>query len=118
MPQTKRTKQEFCITVLPVDTLFHACEYIDPSTLHYSLPFVSRYFRSVLKTRISSETTSDEFFNEMSCTYENVLWRNFSPAFEYFSAANHLYSFRKLYIVRYGIVKLQFAHRTHYAALC
>src|SRR3989338_6619543 len=98
----RRKHNEHFITV-PHEILFHVFEYLDDATtLYYSLPYVSKSFLAALNQKYTDESSGNKTLDKRSCTYENLLWKNMSPQFFSHFKHDHLYSYKKLYFIKYS----------------
>jgi hypothetical protein len=96
---------------LPDDAWFHVFQFVDASTLHYTIPFVSRVFRNVLTQLWSTESRCDV----RTSTNENLLWKLQFNAVgpEIPSTANDsLFNYHKMFFAKFNVKCPTFTHET------
>ncbi len=109
----KQSAVEVQILQFHPDILFHVFEYINATDLHYSIPYVCKYFHNCIRVKNNDRTTGNDAFDTHACVKENVLWKQLyrahTPSVEQLTD-NHLFCFHKMYYHRYGINKPAFAY--------
>jgi hypothetical protein len=108
------TVSSITIMDLPTDCLRVICEFCTSSDLHYTMPLICKHIREFLKEKWTNDHEDDSFFTTITCTTENLLWKDrccqLLPKIMAMIKDDRLFNYRRYYVLKFNPLKPLFVY--------